>query len=193
MLPKLANPLAYAPVFAAEEAMNTHRQQREAFMLRCQQVQARLIAIDTEIVALDKLGDVSDERRAEVAEPLQALRMERRELITAQERELPAQAQLYAREGEEVKRQLEAAQHALQGAREAHVREVHEGVVAEGAAALAALLVPYVQQMQHIDEALRQTGQEPSREHGTGRLVEVLVQAVRAAAGQTGQGQGLRR
>jgi hypothetical protein len=194
LLPRLLDPRHYGFVFAAEEAMNTHRQQREAFQLRCQQVQERLTALDAEIVALDRLGDVSEERRDEADKAIAPLRQERRELLTSQERELPAQAQLYSREGEEVKRQLEVVQHALQGARQTHLQAVEADWIAESLAALQPLLAQHYQRMRHVDEARRQLGQEPSREHGMGRLVETLVQAVRQAAGvQVGQGQGLRR
>ena len=121
----LVSPGAYVPVCQAEDLMADYRQRRRTFQQRMHDMQQRLKAIDAEVAALDKLGDMPGRRDATDAE-LQPLRDERRELLTSLEREIPQQVESYRQEGEEVQQQLAEAQQAFHEAERAALQAVAE-------------------------------------------------------------------
>jgi hypothetical protein len=141
-------------------------------------MRARVAHLDREIQATELYGDLSESHREEVADTLQQLKEERKDLLTSQERDIPTEGEMLKAAEEAAQAQRHAAQAALQDTLATHVAAVEEIWLRE-ALALSEPVRAFLTQAKALDTAWRLLGVEDLRSCGSAHIRAAVLAALR--------------
>jgi cell division septum initiation protein DivIVA len=102
------------------------RGQRGNFQQRVRDMQARLASLDREIQATELYGDIDDDHRSEVADKIQDLKEERKDILLSLQRDIPPETEALKAAEEAAQAQLQAATAQLQATQLAHLQQVQD-------------------------------------------------------------------